>query len=101
MTDPLVIREAGGTITVSGAVLDRIVRRAAEQDAGVRIRRPRKGLDVSVAGGRARVGVDLSVRHGAILPEAAERVQERVAESLRAMCGLEAAVDVAIEELTD
>lgn len=101
MTDPQVIREAGGTVTVSPAVLQEIVQRAAEQEGGVRVRRPRRGLEVAVADSQARVEVELAVRYGQVLPDVAQRVQERVAESLRAMCGLEASVNVSIEELTD
>lgn len=101
MTDPQVIRESGGTVTVAGAVLQEIVQRAAEQEGGVRVRRPRRGLEVAVADSRARVQVELAVRYGQVLPDVAQRVQERVAGSLRAMCGLEASVNVSIEELTD
>lgn len=100
MTDVQVIQEPDGTITVSGGVLAQIVRRSAEQDDAVRVRR-RKRLGVSVADGRARVELELAVRYGAVLPETAQRVQERVAGSLRAMCDLDAAVDVTIERLTD
>lgn len=100
MTDAQVIQEAGGTVTVSAAVLEQIVQRAAEQGGGVRVRKPRRGVDVSLADGRARVTVELSVRYGEVLPDVAQRVQERVAQSLRTMCGLDATVDVTIEELT-
>jgi uncharacterized alkaline shock family protein YloU len=100
VTDPQVVAENGGTVTVSAAVLEQIVQRAAEQ-GDVRVRKPRRGLDVSIRDGRARVALELSVRYGAVLPDVAQQVQERVAESLRAMCGLEASVDVTIEELTD
>ena len=36
MTDPLVLAEAGGTITIAADVLDRIARRAAEEVDGVK-----------------------------------------------------------------
>ena len=95
MTDPVVVAEDGGTITISGDVVDRIVRRAAEAVDGVKVRR--RGIDVK----NGRVAVGLGVRYGEVLPAVGEVVQARVAESLRAACGLDpAAVDVSIEELT-
>ena len=95
MTDALVISEDGGTITIAGDVLDRIVRRAAEEVDGVKVRR--RGIEVK----KGRVAVGLDVRYGEVLAAVGEDVQTRVAESLRASCGLDpAAVDVSIEELT-
>jgi uncharacterized alkaline shock family protein YloU len=86
-------------VTVSDAAMTRIVVRAAETVDGARVRRPRRGLDVQVDGARARVELELAARHGAVLPELGRAVQEQVAAALRTMCGLEAAVDVSIEEL--
>jgi len=87
-------------VTVSDATLTQIVVQAAESVGGARVRRPRRGLDVQVEDGRARVEVELAARYGSVLPEVGRAVQERVADALRTMCGLEpAAVDVAIEEL--
>jgi uncharacterized alkaline shock family protein YloU len=100
MTDTHVIQAEGGTITVASGVLSQIVVGSAEAVDGARVRRPRRGLDVDVDDGAARVSLELAVRSGLVLPEVAHEVQQRVGESLRAMCGLEAtAVDVAIEEL--
>lgn len=102
MTNPHVISDEAGTITVSPAALEQVVQRAAEEADGVRVRRKKRGLDVKVEDGRARVTVELSVRYGAILPTTAEDVQRRIADGLRGMCGLEpGAIDVTIEELTD
>jgi uncharacterized alkaline shock family protein YloU len=94
MTDTLVLTEPGGTITIGADVLDRIVRRAAEQVDGVKVRR--RGLDVK----DGRVTLPVSVRYGDVLSAVGEQVQTRVAESLRGACGLEPDVDVSIEELT-
>jgi len=95
-----VVRSPEGTITVPDSVLAQIVRRAAEAVEGARVRRPRRGLEVEIDGSRAAVSLELAVRHGVVLPELAERVQERVATALRTMCGLEVEqVDLAIEEL--
>ena len=89
------VSEPGGTITISGHVVDRIVRRAAEEVDGVKVRR--RGVDVK----KGRVTVGLDVRYGEPLAAVGEDVQARVAESLRGSCDLEpAAVDVSIEELT-
>jgi uncharacterized alkaline shock family protein YloU len=91
--------ELAAGVTVSAGALQQIVVRAAESVDGARVRRPRRGLDVEVEGGRAHVELELAARYGAILPELARSVQEQVAGALRTMCGLDAAVDVAIEEL--
>ena len=98
MSGSLVIRLDAGTITVAAGVLETIVRRAAEPVRDARVRR--RGVDIDVDGDGARVSLELAVRHGAVLPDVARDVQERVASQLRAMCGLgAAAVDVAVEEL--
>jgi uncharacterized alkaline shock family protein YloU len=101
MSDVHVIHEPHGTITVPARVLRQIVVRAAEGADGARTRRPRRGVAVSVEDGRAHVALEVGVRYGAALPAVAEDVQRRVAEALRAICGLEpAAVDVSVEEIT-
>ncbi len=93
MTDSLVVAEPDGTVTISGAVLNQIVRRAAEDVDGVRVRR--RGIAVK----DSHVTVEVAVRYGEVLPAVGEDVQERIAETLRAMCGIAAAVDVSIEEV--
>lgn len=100
MTDQLVITEPEGAISVPAATLARIVVRAAELVEGARVRRPRRGVDVEVAGGRATVTLRVAARYGSILPQLAEEVQQQVADALGQMCGVEVgSVDVAIEEL--
>jgi uncharacterized alkaline shock family protein YloU len=102
VTDAHVIRGEGGTITVAPGVLSQVVVGAAEGVDGARVRRPRRGLDVEVEDGRARVSLELAVRSGLVLPEVAHEVQRRVGDSLRTMCGLEpAAVDVSVEEVEE
>ena len=92
--------ELAAGVTVSDAALAQIVIQSAEAVAGARVRRPRRGLEVHVEGGRARVELELAVQRGSVLPELGRAVQEHVGEALRTMCGLvPAAVDVAIEEL--
>ena len=100
MTDPFVLDESAGSITVTAAALSRLVVQAAEQVDGVRVRRARRGLDVRFAGGRASVTLELSARHGLVLPELAGRVQERVASAVSETCDVEVdAVDVAVVEV--
>jgi uncharacterized alkaline shock family protein YloU len=100
VSDSHVISADGGSITLAPAMLEQVVIGSAEGVDGARVRRPRRGLDVEVDGGRARVTVELAVRYGLVLPDVAHEVQRRVVDSLRGICGLEAAaVDVAIEEL--
>jgi uncharacterized alkaline shock family protein YloU len=93
VSDALVLEGDGGTITVSGSVLDRLVRRAAEEVDGVTVRR--RGTSVTPE----RVTVGLTVRYGEVLPVVAQAVQERVTETLHSTCELRPAVDVSVEEL--
>ena len=98
--DGHVIRGPGGPIRIAGDALSALVVTAAEQVDGARVRRPRRGLDVSVDGDRARVELELAARYGTSLPEIGEAVQASVASALRDSAGLEIdAVDVSFEEL--
>jgi uncharacterized alkaline shock family protein YloU len=55
---------------------------------------------VEIAGGSARVDIELTVEYGKMLPDVARDVQERVAAALGTMCGVTvSAVNVAVEEL--
>jgi uncharacterized alkaline shock family protein YloU len=92
----------GGTITVTPGALTQIVVRAAERADGARVRRPRRGLEIELANGHARVALELAARFGLVLPDVAREVQERVSGALETMCGLVVdAVDVSVEELED
>lgn len=96
----LTLSEPDGTITVPAATLSRLVARASERAAGALVRRPRRGVEVDVAGGSVAVTLQLAARYGAVLPEVAAAVQAEVATALERMCGLEVRrVDVSIEEL--
>jgi uncharacterized alkaline shock family protein YloU len=89
-----------GTITITPAALSQVVLQAAEATDGARVRRPRRGLEIVVAEGHARVELELAARYGTILPAVAREVQERVAGALEGMCGLVVdGVDVSVEEL--
>ena len=70
--------------------------RAAEQVDGVRVRKPRRGVEL--AEGRLELG--LAAAYGLVLPELARDVQSRVAAAVERMCGIRlAGIDVTIEEL--
>jgi uncharacterized alkaline shock family protein YloU len=98
MTDSFAIEGDAGTITVPGGTLTSVVTRAAEAVDGARIRR--RGVNVVVAEGSARVRIDLSFRYGVVLPQAGAEVQRVVADALAQMFGLETtAVDLHVEEL--
>jgi uncharacterized alkaline shock family protein YloU len=100
MSDGYVLREDGGSIDVTAGALAQIVQRAAESVEGARVRRPRRGLDLRLEAGRARVELELTVRYGVVLPDLARDVQARVADALETMVDLDVeAVDVSIEEL--
>jgi uncharacterized alkaline shock family protein YloU len=96
----ILARTEQGAIEISEAALSQLVLRAAGQVEGGRVRRPRRGLHVDVADGRATVSLELAARRGALLPDLAREIQERVAGALERMCEVEvAAVDVSIEEI--
>jgi uncharacterized alkaline shock family protein YloU len=120
VNDAQVIETEGGTITVPLGVLAQIVVRGVDQVDGARVRSSRwprgqsphglwsasqamprrRGLEVELEDGRARVSLELVIRLGLILPDVAREVQEQVGEALRSICGLELeAVDIAVEEL--
>jgi uncharacterized alkaline shock family protein YloU len=100
VSDGYVLREDGGSIDITAGALAQIVQRAAESVEGARVRRPRRGLDLRLEDGRARVELELAVRYGIVLPDLARDVQARVADALTAMVDLDVeAVDVSVEEL--
>lgn len=88
-----------GSIRIEGDALSGLVVTAAELVEGARVRRPRRGLDVTVAAGTAKVELELAARYGTVLPAVAREVQESVAAVLLGSAGLSAAIDVSIEEL--
>ena len=93
------IRGPHGPIRIEGDALSALVISAAELVDGARVHRPRRGLDVSVTGGTAKVELELSARYGTVLPSVAREVQTSVAAALLDSAGLAATVDVSIEEL--
>jgi len=93
------IASPAGAIRIEGDALAALVVTAAELVDGARVRRPRRGLDVSVADGAATVEVELAARYGSVLPSLGREVQSSVAAVLLASAGLTATVDVSIEEL--
>ena len=100
MSDDHTITREEGTVTMTAGLLSHVVVAAAETVDGARVRRGRRGLEVDVVDGTARVELELAVRYGDVLPVVAEEVQRRVAAALRDMCALEtSAIDVSVEEL--
>jgi uncharacterized alkaline shock family protein YloU len=95
-----VVERPDGTVTVTGAAIAGLVARAAEGVAGAHMRRPKRGPEVELASGRARVTLDLAADRGAVLPELGRAVQESVAAALSRSCGIAAdSVDVTFNEL--
>ena len=87
-----------GSITVTASVLNELVVQAAESVEGAEVRRGRRRFEVNVAEGHAGVRLELTARYGVVLPELARQVQERVADALATMCGVEVdAVDLSVE----
>jgi len=95
------MRTLADGVRVTDSALTQIVVRAAESVDGVKVRRPRRHLDVDVAAGDARVSLDLTVAYGLVLPDTAREVQNRVADALGTMCGVNVrAVDVDVEAVS-
>ena len=87
-------------VQVTDGALTQIVVRAAESVDGVRVRRPRRRLEIELDDGHARVGLELAVAYGLVLPDVAHEVQARVGDALQRMCETGAVVvDVSVEEL--
>ena len=74
---------------------------AAELVDGARVRRPRRGVEVQVEDGRARVELELAARYGSVLPDLGLAVQRSILQALERAAGLAATVDVSIDELDD
>jgi uncharacterized alkaline shock family protein YloU len=100
MTDPLVFDGPEGSITLTAAALTDLVAGAARSVEGVRLRRPRRSIEIQHGDGRASASLDLVAPHGESLAELARAVQERVGRALAAVSGLEVErVDVEIAEI--
>jgi uncharacterized alkaline shock family protein YloU len=100
VTEPLVFRGPEGSITVTAGALTRLVAHAAQGVDGARVRRPKRAVEVTWEAGRASISLGLSARHGMPLPGLAHAVQERVADAVAAVSGLEVdRVDVDIDEI--
>ena len=100
MTEPLVFRGPEGSITLTAAALTELVASAARSVEGVRLRRPRRVVEVRHADGHGSVSLELGAAPGQPLPGLARAVQERVGERLAQVTGLEVErVDVEIAEI--
>jgi uncharacterized alkaline shock family protein YloU len=100
VTEPLVFRGPEGSITVTAGALTRLVAHAAREVEGVRVRRPKRAVEVTWDTGRASVSLRLSARYGEPLPALAHAVQEGVAAAVAGVSGAEVdRVDVEIAEI--
>jgi uncharacterized alkaline shock family protein YloU len=100
VTEPLVFEGPEGSITLTAAAVTELVASAARSVDGVRLRRPRRAVEVRYAEGCASVSLGLVATPGRPLPGLARAVQERVGEALAQVTGLEVErVDVEIAEI--
>jgi len=100
VTEPLVFRGPEGSVTLTAAALTELVAGAARSVDGVRLRRPRRTVEIRHADGRASVSIELGATPAEPLPGLARAVQERVGEALAQVTGLEVErVDVEIAEI--
>ncbi len=97
--DDVVIAGPLGRVEVTSAAVAGLVVRAAESVRGVRVRRPRRGLGVELVGKDAHVQIGVVGPLDGVLPDVGEQVQRAVADAMRQSLGLDAAVDLAFEEL--
>jgi uncharacterized alkaline shock family protein YloU len=96
----VLVKEDGGSVRVSEAALAQIVGRAVESVDGARLRKRRRRLGLELADGRATAAIEVTLAYGAVIPDVARAVQERVADALARMCDVNVdAVDVRIVEL--
>lgn len=94
------IRGPHGPIRIEGDALAALVVTAAELTEGARVRRPRRGLDLTIVDGAIAVEVEIAARFGSVLPNLARNVQLTISAALGASTGLPVErVDVSIEEL--
>lgn len=96
-----VARTSLGRISVDQKAFARLVHDAAEGADGTRVVRSRRTLQITIAeDGTPNVELAISASHGTVLPELGRRVQERVAEVLRATLGVaDVRVDVTVESI--
>jgi uncharacterized alkaline shock family protein YloU len=100
VTEPLVFDGPEGSITVTAAALTDLVADAARSVEGVRLRRPRRAIEIQHGDGCASASVELVAPHGESLADLAYAVQDRVSGALAAVSGLEIErVDVEIAEI--
>jgi uncharacterized alkaline shock family protein YloU len=100
VTEPLVFEGPDGSVTVTAAAVNELVASAARSVEGVRLRKPRRAVEVRNGDGRASVSLELVAPHGEPLAELAYAVQERVGRALARVSGLEVeTVDVEIAEI--
>ena len=64
MTEPLVFEGPEGLITVTTAALTELVAGAARSVEGVRLRRPRRSIEIQHGDGRASALLELVAPHG-------------------------------------
>jgi uncharacterized alkaline shock family protein YloU len=100
VTEPLVFQGPEGSITLTAVVVTDLVAKAARSVDGVRLRRPRRAVEVRHSEGRASVSLELGAAPGQPLPELACAVQQRVGKTLAQATGLEVErVDIEIAEI--
>jgi uncharacterized alkaline shock family protein YloU len=88
-----------GRVELTGAALAALVARSAEAVPGVHLRRPRRGLRVSVEESSVHVELRLATALGSVLPDVGSEVQRSVVGAVGVATGLPTSVDVTVEEL--
>ena len=96
----MVVRGPLGRVELTGTALASLVARSAATVPEIRVRRPRRGIEVVVGPASIHVQVAVEGAVGSVLPELGKTVQRAVAEAVSASTGLETSVDVVFEDLT-
>lgn len=94
--DGIVVDGALGRIVITPLALSGLVRQAAESVAGVRVRRPKRAVEIEADAG-LRVAVAIEAGTDGPLPATGQSVQSAVASALEVTTGHRPVVDVTIE----
>ncbi len=96
MSKPLVLGGPHGRVEITVDALESLVVGAVAEVEGVALARGRRAVDLDTSGDRLGASIALTVAAGQVMPEAGERAQRAVADSLRGTTGMSATVDVTV-----
>jgi uncharacterized alkaline shock family protein YloU len=96
MSKPLVLAGPHGRVEITLDALESLVVGAVAEVEGVALARGRRAVDLDAGADALGASIAVTVAAGQVMPEAGERAQRAVADSLRETTGLSATVDVTV-----